>query len=209
MHRTVAAMAAAIATAASLLSTPVDARGLGGGIAPPFSPIFNKPVGPDYTREQQRKPRIDIDAVRRSKARAAARGAARASARAAAIKGKRDAAARSAATEEAAIRREAAILRAKNRKLMEEKAAAAKPAEAPVTTSTTAKPAERSLEAAQAEQQSKVERLVQQLNGNAKSQPVSHTPAAPQKQVPARPGSGECTRFIPSAGMTVSVPCSE
>jgi hypothetical protein len=204
-------MAMAIATAASLLSTPVDARGLGGGIAPPFSPIFNKPVGPDYTRQQQRRSTIDSDAVRRAKARAAAQAAARAAARSAAIKAKREAAARAAAAEEAAIRRQAAILRAKNRKLMEEKAAAAKPAEAPVTTPAAAKPTERSLEAAQAEQQAKVERLVQQLNGNAKSQPAVHTPAAPQPKAaaPARPGSGECTRFIPSAGMTVSVPCSE
>ena len=218
MRKSILALTAVLAAATVAQSNPADARGMGGGFGIAFSPVFGRHTGPDpsilaraermrhyqaardraaYSYERRREAAIAIAAARARAHQAAAL--------AAAIKAEKKAAAALALRQSRIVVKQAAPVQIGNAAIAVPAVAAAGIL-APATE-------DRQIEAAQQQQQAKAENLLKVLSTRAPAKvvaaPVS-APAAKAEVEVARPAtSGECKRFIPAAGITITVPCSE
>lgn len=239
MRKSILVLAAIVAAGTVVQSQTADARGLRVGFgygmgSGGLSPLADSSILERARRQQEKNAgggRSYQSAPVQHSNRAAERRRAAALAVAAAAE-RRNAAAQARADKIAAERQaaRAAEAAAARRKVDVVKA----PVTAPVTSLAPAvATGDKALEAAQQEQRAKAEELLRKLNGQpAKTAEPSVAPvvvptAAPEvapqvKSTPARivvapaakpvaaPAStGECRRFIPGAGVTVSVSCSE
>lgn len=222
-------LAAAIAAVALTQAPSVEARGLrvgiGFGSGGP-SPLADPTIlhGADRIKERQAQRRQAAAAARERQHQAtAARESQRQAAQAAEAKR------REAAAEAAEARRREAAAKAKRPVETARPNVAALPTPAAPLAG-----GDRTLESAQDEQRAKAEQLLKSLGRPAPTPtaapapavapppaavgPVSPAEPAPVQVVPVvvpstapakAPASGECRRFIPGAGITVKVPCSE
>lgn len=221
MRKSIIVLAAALLAGTVANASTADARGLriGLGFGVPFSPAFGRVAGPDPSI-LERAERRRVQNLRAND------GAAHERRQAAKARAEKLAVAKEAQREAGAAKKQSQLA----------KAAIVVPAVAPVAAA--AIPAEeRSLEVAQEQQRAKAELLLKSLSTSSPQAgpstaavtsapprvavapiverepvpaPVVTPIAAPSASAPAKATmSGDCKRFIPGAGVTISVPCSE
>jgi hypothetical protein len=235
MKKSILIIAAAIAAVTVAKAPAAEARGLRIGVG--FGVPFTRPEVADTSilrRAEEAQRRVDarerqVSSGRRSgaqsaEARAAKREAVAAAARVRAEKRAQSAEAKrqarqasAAARAEGKGRTAVAVKRVGNAAAMPGVAAAAAP-----VTAAPANGGERALEAAQAREKQKAEKVLQSLakpaapaQRQAGSDAQPKETAAPVAAKPVKAGgtnaapAGECLRFIPGAGVTVKVSCTE